>query len=154
MRLQARFRVIDNWRARRRAAARLTAIAAAVVILLCFDIGNALSNPGPDRTQTRPAATASVCAASEGLKNIPPALRAHLFNLVRDTNAGNCSQAVNVLAPLRDQLRDAYESAKPASLANKFVIAATDYVNACFTHGLPKFGVAVALNTSNRALFR
>jgi hypothetical protein len=55
---------------------------------------------------------------------------------------------------LRDQLRDAYESAKPASLANKFVGAATDYVNAYFTHGLPKFGVAVALNTSNRALFR
>jgi hypothetical protein len=154
MRPQAWFRVAENWRALRGAATRLTAIAAAVVILLCFDIGGALSNPGPGRTQTRPAATAPVCAASEGLKNIPPALRAHLFNLVRDTNAGNCSQAVNVLAPLRDQLRDAYESAKPASLANKFVGAATDYVNAYFTHGLSKSGVVVPPDTLTRGLWR
>jgi len=182
MRPQAWFRVAENWRALRRAATRLTAIAAAVIVLLCFEIGNALSNPGPTdpvasarclatgecsgptapvttpletqsgrqlpegfergpapapgRVQIRPAAAAPICAASEGLKKIPPALRAHLLNLSRAPSAGNCSQAVGVLAPLRNQLRDAYEKSKPTSLADKFVNAATDYVNACFTRGL------------------
>lgn len=79
------------------------------------------------------AATTPVCAASQGLKNLPQALREHLLELTRAEQAGSCSQAVNVLAPLRVQLQTTYESARPESMADKFVNAATDYVNACFT---------------------
>jgi hypothetical protein len=97
---------------------------------------------GIERTPERapaprsPAVAGPVCAASEGLKKIPQVLRQRLLELTRAEQAGSCARAVNTLAPLRNQLRDAYENAKPASLANKFVNAATDYVNACFTRGL------------------
>ncbi len=77
-----------------------------------------------------------VCVASEGLKKMPQALRTQLTKLSNAVNAGNCAQAVGVLAPLRNQLSDAYEKAKPTSLARKFVDAATDYVDACFTRSL------------------
>jgi hypothetical protein len=92
--------------------------------------------PAPVAAPRNPAVPGPVCAASEGLKKIPQALREHLLKLSRAEQAGACARAVSTLAPLRNQLRDAYENAKPASLADKFVSAATDYVDTCFTRGL------------------
>lgn len=92
--------------------------------------------PTPNRTQSGSTDAAPVCVASEGLKKIPQPLRARLLELSRAEQAGACARAVGVLSPLRYQLRDAYESAKPALLADKFVNAASDYVNACFTRNL------------------
>jgi hypothetical protein len=83
-----------------------------------------------------------------GIELAPPSVCA------ANASTSNCAQAVGVLAPLRDQLRDAYESAKPASLADKFVNSATDYVNAYFTHGLSKSGVVVPPDTLTRGLWR
>ncbi len=51
----------DNWRALWRAATKLSAIAAAVVVLLCFDISLAFNNPGP----TDPIASAHCLATGE-----------------------------------------------------------------------------------------
>ena len=181
MRPRVWFRSISDPPARRRRAAiRLGAIAAAVVVFQVADVDIALNAPGPtdpvasarclatgecsgailpgiapvesqlarqisegfERAPARapaprsPTVAGPVCAASEGLKKIPQALREHLLNLARAEQAGACARAVSVLAPLRDQLRDAYENAKPASLANRFVSAATDYVDTCFTRNL------------------
>jgi hypothetical protein len=92
----------------------------------------------PERkpAQSRRAEATPVCVASAGLKNIPKPLRDHLLAMMRADQATTCSRAVNVLAPLRDRLQDAYESAKPASLADNFVKAATNYVDNCFTRDL------------------
>jgi len=92
----------------------------------------------PERTPAPPAAPAPkpVCIASEGLKKLPQELKDHLLTLARADRAGACARAVSVLSPLRDQLRDAYESAKPETLADRFVDAASDYVDTCFTRDM------------------
>lgn len=97
---------------------------------------------GLERTPARapaprsPSVAGPVCAASEGLKKIPQALREQLLTFSRTKKAGNCATAVGALAPLRDQLGDAYEKAKPELLADKFVSAVADYVDACFTRDM------------------
>lgn len=92
--------------------------------------------PAQASAPRRPAAARSACVATEGLKKLSPVLREQLLTLSRTERAGSCATAVAVLAPLREQLADAYEKVKPSSLANRFVSAATDYVDACFTRGM------------------